>query len=536
MNQLTGNDLDYRDGTFAKAQLMVTPNANWQARVIYSHERNRDGDYALGDLDAIRANAVRRDARFRGLHQSRHQRHHDQRARHRRERCRSRATTGFVTWKTEDETDLDYTPLPLATRSNAEEDFQFTQEVRFASPENAPLQLSDTRDPQVAGRHRVLQPELRAARGQHAVARSCCRRSIPFPVAQTSPESAIDTSGFGLFGHGTMSFNEKIDLTVGLRFDHEQSDAALNTLLHAGDRAGQPGGRRRHRSRMSRRSSPSAFRPTPDSSLYASASRGFKAGGFNPAALPGSEAYGEEHAWHLEGGVKSTLAGGRVSASAAVFSIEWDDLQLNVPNPFVPGQFYISNVGGARSSGVEFDLTARPHPSIDLFASFGYTHARFARRHHGGRRRRRPTTSCPSPPTTPACSARSSRARSRSAVTLYGRGEVVMYGRVRVRRSQHRAAGRLQPGQLPRRRPRQVAVRRNLDPQRLRHDVRADRHSLPGVCAVGFHRREWPPAHVRRQRRRDVLDHEGREGRTKDANTRTDHGDTDDDPGRTDRS
>ena len=40
--------------------------------------------------------------------------------------------------------------------------------------------------------------------------------------------------------------------------------------------------------------------------------RGYKAGGFNPAALPGSEAYDEEHAWHFEGGVKSTLAGGKV--------------------------------------------------------------------------------------------------------------------------------------------------------------------------------------------------------------------------------
>ena len=36
-------------------------------------------------------------------------------------------------WKTDDLTDLDYTPLPLVTRTNAEKDFQFTQEVRFAS-------------------------------------------------------------------------------------------------------------------------------------------------------------------------------------------------------------------------------------------------------------------------------------------------------------------------------------------------------------------------------------------------------------------
>ena len=50
-------------------------------------------------------------------------------------------------------------------------------------------------------------------------------------------------------------------------------------------------------------------------------------------------------------------------ASVAAFRIDWDDMQLNVPNPFVPAQFYIANVGGARSSGVEVDVTARPRAS-----------------------------------------------------------------------------------------------------------------------------------------------------------------------------
>ena len=49
------------------------------------------------------------------------------------------STTGFIKWKTDDETDLDYSPLPLATRINLEDDTQFTQEVRIASPENAPV-------------------------------------------------------------------------------------------------------------------------------------------------------------------------------------------------------------------------------------------------------------------------------------------------------------------------------------------------------------------------------------------------------------
>src|SRR6185503_18900032 len=92
-----------------------------------------------------------------------------------------------------------------------------------------------------------------------------------------------------------------------------------------------------------------AFRVTPDHTVYATVGRGYKAGGFNSASPAGREAYGEEHTWHFEGGVKTLWANSRLSTNAAFFYIDWHDLQLNVPNPAVPTQFYVSNVGGAVS-------------------------------------------------------------------------------------------------------------------------------------------------------------------------------------------
>ena len=49
----------------------------------------------------------------------------------------------MVDWRAKDQTDLDYSPLPLLVRTNAEEATQFSQEVRLASAANAPLRLSD---------------------------------------------------------------------------------------------------------------------------------------------------------------------------------------------------------------------------------------------------------------------------------------------------------------------------------------------------------------------------------------------------------
>jgi len=161
--------------------------------------------------------------------------------------------------------------------------------------------------------------------------------------------------------------------------------------------------------------------------IYGSVARAFKAGGFNPVSLPSSEIYDEEHAWHVEGGVKGTFAAGRVAASAAVFTIDWNDLQLNVPNPFVPGQFYIANVGEATSRGVELEVQARPHSTTQLFGNVGYTSARFG----AG------TTSSgvdvsdnriPNMPNYTATLGAHVEGPITSTVTLFGRAEAVFYG------------------------------------------------------------------------------------------------------------
>ncbi len=373
-NAVTGNDLDWRDATFAKAQLLFLPNANWEARLIYAHERDRDGDYALGDLSAIRAAPFRVTRDFEGF-TNRDINNTTVNLRGIGQNLSIESTTGFIKWNTVDETDLDYSPLPLAIRKNSEADTQFTQEIRIASPDNAPLALGVAMLKWQAGVEYFNQRYDQDA--VNTLSAFVLSRQIGFPVAMHSPEASIDSSGVGVFGRATVTFNEKADLTAGLRFDHESSDARLNTFFVP---AIAPANVVAAEGSFSDISPQFAFgyRVTPQHTAYASAARGFKAGGFNPAALPGSEAYGEEHAWHVEAGVKSALAAGKVTANAAVFLIDWDDLQLNVPNRFAPGQFYIANVGRARSRGVELDITARPRPAIDLFAAVGFTAARFA--------------------------------------------------------------------------------------------------------------------------------------------------------------
>ena len=141
-------------------------------------ERARDGDYALNDLGAAACKSVRGGTRFRGTHRPRSDGARRSSPGGQAGRINLSTTTGFVNWKTVDETDLDYTPLPLIRRSNTEESFQFTQEVRVGSAAERAMACSraDVAD-QMAGRCVPVHAELRAGCHQHVLARSCSLHS-----------------------------------------------------------------------------------------------------------------------------------------------------------------------------------------------------------------------------------------------------------------------------------------------------------------------------------------------------------------------
>ena len=257
------------------------------------------------------------------------------------------STTGFVKWKTEDSTDLDYSALPLITRDNAEEDFQFTQEVRVASA--APRKLSDTAALKwQSGVFLFTQNYQQDA--VNTLAPYVLSPFIRVPVNQYSPVSDLDDFGLGVFGQGTVTFKDKLDIVAGARVDYEDKNANLKTFF---DPAIAPPSVVVAEDSFSHVSPQfaAAYRLKPEYSVYATVSNGFKAGGFNPASPAGSEAYGEETTWNVEGGLKTLFANGRVALNSAVFFIDWNDLQLNVPNLNVPGQIYIANVGGGLEQG-----------------------------------------------------------------------------------------------------------------------------------------------------------------------------------------
>ena len=115
-----------------------------------------------------------------------------------------------------------------------------------------------------------------------------------------------------------------------------------------------------------------AFKASEDILLYATYSQGFRVGGANPnppglTGVPTS--YDSDTVDNYEVGLRSTLGAGRLLLDAAVFHIDWQDMQVRL---FTPAPFfysYVSNAGAAEVDGVEFSMAWRASSIIDLQTS-----------------------------------------------------------------------------------------------------------------------------------------------------------------------
>jgi iron complex outermembrane receptor protein len=373
VNDITGNLLDNRAATSFKGQALWNPTSAWEARFIVGGERARDGDYALNDLAALRANPFHAQRDFEGR-TDRDIFSTTVLTRHEGPGLVFSTTTGIVRWTTFDSTDLDYTPLPAATRTNDEQDLQFTQEVRIANAAASPYKLANRSVRWQTGAFFFRQNYDQNA--INSLGPFVLSPLINFPVDQTSPLAALNDTGFGAYGQGTISVNDQLDVTGGVRIDYENKSADMTTSFAPAIFPPVNTVAEQSYTNVSPQVAV-AYRLDASRMVFASVGRGYKAGGFNPTSPAGNETYGEEKTWNVEGGVKTSLADNKASVTATVFLIDWDDIQLNQLNLFVPGQFFIANGGTARSVGVELEAHGQPMANVEVFGTIGTTRARF---------------------------------------------------------------------------------------------------------------------------------------------------------------
>ena len=183
----------------------------------------------------------------------------------------------------------------------------------------------------------------------------------------------------GLAGFGEMSYQltNKLKATVGLRYDYEKREATFNGF---GDAMLFNGVVTEINPNITSNGNYSAISPKFSvnysvnelSNIYATYTRGFRAGGINASSLPVGvrQTFDPEYSNNYEIGYKSYLLNKKLSIGASAFLIQWKDLQFyNLVAPFTYAR---ENVGNAQSAGIEIEVSALPAKGLQLDGSFGF--------------------------------------------------------------------------------------------------------------------------------------------------------------------
>ena len=177
-----------------------------------------------------------------------------------------------------------------------------------------------------------------------------------------------EQTGAALFGQADYTIGN-FTLTAGLRYEHEHQEFDYEW---SGAYTPTSGSADENYNALMPKAAIS-YRITEDVQTYVSVSRGFKSGGFNLSSDPG-KAYDSEYTWNYELGVKSKLLQDRLILNAAVFYIDWTDMQVEQPS--YP-DYIVDNAAEATSKGFELEVRVLPMPWLDIYGSFGYVDAEF---------------------------------------------------------------------------------------------------------------------------------------------------------------
>jgi iron complex outermembrane receptor protein len=214
-----------------------------------------------------------------------------------------------------------------------------------------------------------------------------------------------NTKSYAAFGQATYDFTDQLSLTAGLRYTKEDrtynrftrtasSFAGLNNItFRFPDNLPPPLNTDNVASFDAWTPMVTlSYKPTDDSLVYASASRGFKSGGFNGRANSLNDLtlvvngvptlvtrFEPETVWTYEGGAKGRFLNGRVNLSGTAFYSDYKNFQARVGGGTVgsTGVFPVINAGALTIWGLEFEAAVRPVDAWNLRASVGYLNAEY---------------------------------------------------------------------------------------------------------------------------------------------------------------
>lgn len=195
------------------------------------------------------------------------------------------------------------------------------------------------------------------------------------PGSYAGQESTIDTQIASVFGQLIYRVLPMVELTGAARVDYEHKRLDWSNASDLGFLPVESV----ERSNSWIAVSPSvsaAWLFTEDQRVYGSVARGFKAGDYNNVMVEPTlvrDHVDPEYTTTYEVGYKGRHLNDRLEVNAALFYIEWEDMQVDiVKQDSVLNNFQKLNAGEAHSSGVELETRMLLSRGWEAFVSAGY--------------------------------------------------------------------------------------------------------------------------------------------------------------------
>jgi len=266
-----------------------------------------------------------------------------------------KSITSFLGYWTDFSDDQSASPLPLAWAYNLVDHQQFTQEFRLTG--NAFDQLDWATGA-------FYYNGQSTNRGQINIA------LFGLNFYQNSP---LLDHNIAVFGQVTEHVTDQFSLTAGVRETHEDKEYTYQSFF------GRLGPYAVNYSHTDWKAD-AEYKFTPDVMAYASASTGFRGGGFNPRPFAADQinAFQPEKLIEYELGTKTQWFDHKLTFNADVFYGDYSSLQFQT-QLIQDGIPYagISNIGAANIYGYEVEIEARPVGGLAFNGSIGYTDFKF---------------------------------------------------------------------------------------------------------------------------------------------------------------
>jgi outer membrane receptor protein involved in Fe transport len=188
------------------------------------------------------------------------------------------------------------------------------------------------------------------------------------------PSTYEEVAGFAtLTWHAT----DKLDVTGGLRYAHNSQEQQQLASSDIGLGSDLP--KRESSEDITTYLANVRYKVNDNVMPYLRVATGYRPGGPNlvlndpetglPVAPP---TFKSDSLISYEGGIKAGTSDRRYTVDAAVYQIDWDDLQIVAVRNAVG---VVANASAARSRGAELTLTAAPTDELTLSGAFGYMQA-----------------------------------------------------------------------------------------------------------------------------------------------------------------